>query len=122
MGLEISWVQVLPSLPCPSHPASGLTPCHTDPERNIQTNSLAVDVHDVGDVCPLPTVYQEVQGISVPVGSCRQCMRKGGVTHMYRWVPSFKPPPQTKGRGSCPAARHTWLSKFVMWLLGYRID
>lgn len=29
---------------------------------------------------------------------------------------------KTKGRGSCPAARHMWLSKFVMWLLGYRID
>lgn len=122
VGLEISCVQALPSLPCPSCPARGLTLCHTDPKRNIRTNSLAVDVHDVGDVCPLPAVYQEMQGISVPVGSWRQHTRKGGVTHTYRWVRSFQPPPQTKGRGSCPAARHTWLSKFVMWLLGYRTD
>lgn len=108
--------------PLSQPPRKGLTPCHTEPKRNIPINSLAVDVHDVGDVCPLPAVYQEVQGIGVPVGSWRQRRRKGGITHAFRRVPSFQPPPQTKGRGSCPAVRHTWLSKFVRWLPGYRID
>lgn len=57
----------------------------TQPQRKAQENSLAVDVHDIGDVCPLPAVYQEVQGISVPVGSCRQ--QRKGVTNPHRRVP-----------------------------------
>lgn len=68
-------------------------------------NSLAVDVHDVGDVCPLPAVYQEVQGISVPVGSWRQGTRKGGVTHTYRRVPPFQPPPQNQRKGLVPSSQ-----------------
>lgn len=63
-GLALCWAQVLPSS-LPHHPAM-------QPQRNTETNSLAVDVHDIGDVCPLPAVYQEVQGISIPVGSWRQ--------------------------------------------------
>lgn len=117
VGLAISWAAALPS-PAPPPPHD------TSPEKP-RPHSLAVDVHDVGDVRPLPAVYQEVQGIGVPVGSWGRRARRG-VTHTHTrahgWVPSSQPPPQTKGTGSCSAARHTWPSELVMRLLSYSTD
>lgn len=82
----MGWDSLTPSLLV----ACGLHTCprqHGLPPQRPLGNSLAMDVHDVGDVSPLPAVNQEMQGIRVPVGS----WGARGELGMYSGVPCPRP-------------------------------